>query len=144
MSVELIAEKKILIPATPEKVWNVLVKPRLIRKWDELPQGFGNKTLDFETVLRWDHPGEQFTELTVTAIEPRSFLRMALFKSEWDELPSHPITYCYRLEPVGSKTRLTITVGDFGQLEDGLNYFHNAEEYVKDAARKISKTVEEL
>jgi hypothetical protein len=76
MSVELIAEKKILIPATPEKVWNVLVKPRFIRKWDELPEGFGNSTLDFETVLRWDHPDAQFTELTVTAIEPRSLRKV--------------------------------------------------------------------
>ncbi len=138
----MIAEKKILVDAPMHKVWDVLVKPRHIRKWDQLPRGFGNKALDFETVIRWPQNDDQFRELTVTAIEPPAYLRLALFDSTWNDLPEEPVTYTFRLEQAGAKTRLILSIGDLGALEDGESELKKANEFVKRTLPLIKEVAE--
>lgn len=143
MSAHLVVERKIMINALPERVWEVLVKPRYIRRWEDLPKGLGNKTLELESVIRWDQEEDQFIELTVTAFEPGKLLRLALFHSEWDSLPADPITYTYQLISAGARTRLILHIGDFRPLEDGLEYYEESVVFARNALRKIKEISEE-
>lgn len=138
----MIAQKKILIEAPLKKVWDVLVKPRYIRMWNNLPRGFGSKPLEFETVIRWPGEDDQFIEKTVTAIEPPAFLRLAYFDSSWNDLPVDPVTYTYKLEPAGLKTRLVITIGDFSSLENGEEELKKANKFLKEIAPLIKDASE--
>ena len=38
MTDQLIVKDEILIEATPSKVWEVLVNPKYVAQWDELPE----------------------------------------------------------------------------------------------------------
>lgn len=40
MTDKLIVNDEILIEASPARVWEVLIKPKYVAKWDELPENY--------------------------------------------------------------------------------------------------------
>jgi uncharacterized protein YndB with AHSA1/START domain len=139
MTKSLIVKKQISIDAPVSKVWEVLVAPKYIRQWDDLPQDFGDYYLEEGRVIEWTG----FSRLTVTACEPSEKLVMKLYAFKW-ELPAteYNIAYTYELSAEESGTRLTIEVGDFGVLPDGESYYEASVEFAGAALEKIKSLAE--
>jgi uncharacterized protein YndB with AHSA1/START domain len=132
---KLIAEKSIEINALISKVWEVLIMPTFIKQWDDVPEGFGEVSLQKESVMEW----EGHAKLTVVAFEPEKLLKMQLISPTWPEPVPQDIAYTYTLREENGKTTLTITVGDFSSLPDGKNYYDASVEFVDTATQKIKE-----
>jgi uncharacterized protein YndB with AHSA1/START domain len=135
---ELTVAKSIEINAPASKVWDVLVVPQYIKEWDDVPEGFADDRLRTGSILEW--PGH--AKLTVTEIEPYKHLRMAFVAAKWQPPVPDDIAYTYDLAEAQGKTTLTITVGDFGQLPDGKDYYDASIEFAQTASQKIKELSE--
>lgn len=138
----LIVEKSVHIHAPVAKVWEVLTKPEFIRKWDDLPQDFGDEPLEKGDAIEW-MIGGKVTTLTVTALDSQKLLRMALHNSDWSEEIAHDeIGYLYVLSDVHGDTELEIIIGDFEKLADAQSYHDASVEFAETAAQKIKELAE--
>lgn len=126
------------ISAPASEVWDVLISTRYIKMWDDVPEGFADERLRNGSVLEW--PGH--AKLTVTEMEPYRHLRLALVAAKWQSPIPDDIAYTYDLAEVQDKTTLVITVGDFGQLPDGQDYYDASIEFAQTASRKIKELSE--
>lgn len=139
MAQELTVSKEILIEAPVAKVWEVLIAPKYIRQWDDLPQDFEDYYLENGKVIDWSG----MTRLTVTACEPNESLVLSLYVSKWPEAPSHyDIAYRYRLAETERGTLLQLEIGDFAVLPDGDGYFASSGEFAGTALEKIKNLSE--
>src|SRR4030095_7319967 len=116
---KLVAEETVEIHSPASRVWEVLVLPKYIKQWDDVPEGCGEEHLRSGSGLEW--PGH--ARLTVTHCEPCRLLRLVLFVPKWEAPVPEDIAYTYRLEGKETGTVLSITVGDFGRLPDGKRYY---------------------
>lgn len=135
---QLIVKESIEINAPATKVWDVLVTPRYIKEWDDVPEGFADEQLRLGSVLEW--PGH--ARLTVVTFEPGRCLSLRLVVASWQPPIPDNIAYTYALAVSGGQTILTITVGDFGQLLDGQDYYDASIEFSQTASRKIKDLAE--
>jgi uncharacterized protein YndB with AHSA1/START domain len=139
MAQELTVSKKIFIEAPVAKVWEVLVAPKYIRQWDDLPADFEDYYLEHGKVIDWSG----MTRLTVTGYEPNESLVFSLYVSKWELPPSHyNITYRYRLTEEGTGTWLELEIGDFSVLPDGRDYHASSEQFASAALGKIKNLSE--
>lgn len=139
----LIAEKSIQINALASKVWEVLVSPRFIRQWDEVPEGYGDAPLNMGSEMVWESEGGKTVRLTVIEYKPLELLQMSLFVSTWAVIPAPgDITYTYQLTEQDGGTRLSIKVGDFAVLPDGQEYYEASLEFADSATRRIKELAE--
>jgi len=139
MGQELTVSKEIFIEAPVAKVWEVLIAPKYIRQWDDLPQDFEDYYLEYGKVIDWSG----MTRLTVTACEPNERLVFSLYVSKWPESPSHyDIAYRYELVETNNGTLLKFEVGDFSVLPDGRDYYSSSEEFARIALEKIKNLSE--
>lgn len=139
MSGQLIVKDQITIDAPVSKVWEVLVAPKYIRQWDDLPEGFDDYYLEPGRSIEWSG----ISRTTVTDSEPNRLLRLSLYVSKWELPPaSYDIAYTYRLTEQDSQTVLTVEIGDFSILEDGDNYFEASADFAKDSLPKIKNLAE--
>ncbi|GGN03443.1 hypothetical protein GCM10010967_42760 [Dyadobacter beijingensis] len=139
MAQELTVSKDIFIEAPVGKVWEVLIAPKYIRQWDDLPQDFEDYYLEYGKVIDWSG----MTRLTVTAYEPQELLVFSLYVSKWEQPPSHyDIAYRYRLEEQDGGTLLKLEIGDFAELPDGRDYYTSSEEFAATALGKIKNLSE--
>jgi uncharacterized protein YndB with AHSA1/START domain len=139
MSQSLIVTSQIRIDAPVSKVWEVLVAPKYIRQWDDLPQDFDDYYLDTGRVISW--PG--FSKMTVKVCEPYEKLVLDLYSEKWEQPPAaYDIAYTYDLISNEGVTTLTLQIGDFGILPDGENYYQASEEFASIALEKIKSLAE--
>lgn len=64
MTAELIVRDEVLIDAPPAKVWKVLITPKYVAQWDELPEGYPSEDMSKGSEVVWEHNGEK----TITTI----------------------------------------------------------------------------
>ncbi|MGG7661728.1 SRPBCC family protein [Dyadobacter sp. BHUBP1] len=139
MAQELTVSKKITIEAPVAKVWEVLIAPKYIRQWDDLPNDFEDYYLEYGKVIDWSG----MTRLTVTGYEPNKLLIFSLYVSKWEHPPSYyDIAYRYRLAEEGETTLLELEIGDFSVLPDGKDYYASSEEFAEMALEKIKNLSE--
>ncbi|MCF2487968.1 SRPBCC domain-containing protein [Dyadobacter sp. CY347] len=139
MDQALTVKDQIHIEAPLSKVWEVLVAPKYIRQWDELPSDFGDYYLEQGRVIDWSGR----SRLTVTAHEPNELLKLSLYVDKWEQSPaSYDIAYHYRLSEQDGGVLLQLEVGDFAVLEDGRNYYDASLDFVKTAMEKIKNLAE--
>jgi uncharacterized protein YndB with AHSA1/START domain len=139
MDGQLIAKDQITINSPVAKVWEVLVAPKYIRQWDDLPDGFDDYYLETGRSIEW----AGLSKMTVTDSEPNKLLRLSLYVSKWELPPgSYDIAYTYKLTDLGSQTVLTVEIGDFSVLEDGHKYFEASVAFAKEALPKIKNLAE--
>lgn len=139
MGQELTVSRKIMIEAPVAKVWEVLIAPKYIRQWDDLPQDFEDYYLENGKVIDWSG----MTRLTVTGCEPNKLLVFSLYVSKWEQPPSqYDINYIYRLTEQEHGTVLELEIGDFSVLPDGRDYYASSEEFANTALEKIKNLSE--
>lgn len=139
MAQALTVSKKIVIDAPVTKVWEVLIAPKYIRQWDDLPNDFEDYYLEHGKVIDWSG----MTRLTVTGYEPNALLVFSLYVSKWEQPPSqYDINYTYRLAEEDGRTVLELEVGDFSVLPDGRDYYASSEEFANTALEKIKNLAE--
>lgn len=135
---KLIAEKSVEIKAHVAKVWEVLIMPAFIKQWDDVPDGFGEASLQQGSVMEW----EGHAKLTVVAFEPEKLLKMQFISPTWPEPVPQDIAYTFTLGEAIGLTTLTIAVGDFSVLSDGHDYYVASVEFVHSATQKIKELAE--
>jgi uncharacterized protein YndB with AHSA1/START domain len=139
MSKELIVKQEIWIGAPVAKVWEVLVAPKYIRQWDDLPQDFDDYYLEVGRIIEWTG----FSRLTVTVCEPHEKLALKLYAFKWEQPPAeYDIAYTYQLTAEKEGTLLTLEIGDFSALADGQNYYDSSVEFAGMALEKIKSLAE--
>lgn len=139
MAQDLTVRKEIRIEAPVSKVWEVLIAPKYIRQWDDLPQDFEDYYLEHGKTIDWSG----MTRLTVTAYEPHELLIFSLYVSKWELPPSsYDIGYRYYLSSEGDGTLLRIEIGDFSVLPDGNDYYGSSIEFAETALEKIKNLSE--
>jgi uncharacterized protein YndB with AHSA1/START domain len=139
MSLTLVAKNKISIEAPLSKVWEVLVAPKYIRQWDDLPQDFEDFYLDVGRTIVW--PGS--SRMTVTVCEPYQRLVFSLYAEKWEGPPAdYDIAYRFSLSETDTGTALSLEIGDFAVLADGESYYESSVEFAADALDKIKSLAE--
>jgi uncharacterized protein YndB with AHSA1/START domain len=139
MNQPLVVKYEIVIEAPVSKVWEVLVAPKYIRQWDELPYDFEDYYLEYGRTIEWSG----ISKICVTICEPNEVLKMSLYVSKWEQPPAaYDIAYTYRLAHDGVVTTLSIEVGDFSVLPDGEDYYNASVEFGVTALGKIKNLSE--
>ena len=139
MAGQLIVNNKIEIDAPLSKVWEVLIAPKYIRRWDSLPEGFGDYYLEHGRIIEWSGS----SRLTVIESEPHAHLKLAFYAEKWELPPaSYDIAYSYKLSASGTGTLVELEIGDFAVLPNGQEYFEASEAFAKDALGKIKNLSE--
>jgi uncharacterized protein YndB with AHSA1/START domain len=123
MDQTLIVKDQIHITAPLSKVWEVLVAPKYIRQWDELPSDFEDYYLAPGRTIEW----LGISRLTVTESVPNEHLKLS---------------YNYRLSEESEGVLLSVEIGDFAVLADGQNYYDTSVEFAKTALEKIKNLAE--
>ncbi|MCF0040294.1 SRPBCC domain-containing protein [Dyadobacter fanqingshengii] len=135
----LIVNDQIQIEAPLSKVWEVLVAPKYIRQWDDLPSGFDDYYLEPGRIIEWTG----ITKLTVSESEPNAVLKLSLYVDKWELPPAaYDIAYTYRLSEEVDGVLLQLEIGDFGVLEDGQAYYDSSVEFAETALEKIKNLAE--
>ncbi len=135
---QLIVKESIEINAPAATVWDILVTTRYMKEWDDVPEGFTDDQLRLGSVLEWSG----HARLTVVQFEPHKCLKLSLVAASWQPPIPDNIAYTYALAGKGGQTILTITVGDFGQLPDGQDYYDASVEFSQTATQKIKELAE--
>lgn len=139
MTSQLTVDKRIEISAPVSKVWEILIAPKYIRQWDELPQDFEDYYLEKGRTIEWSGS----SKLTVTECEPHKLLRLSIYVLKWELPPSnYDIAYTYSLNEMDGACVLNVQIGDFSILPDGENYFGKAQEFAEKALQKIKNLSE--
>ncbi|NIJ53030.1 SRPBCC family protein [Dyadobacter arcticus] len=139
MNNQLVVKEEVLIEAPVSKVWEVLIAPKYIRQWDALPHDFDDYYLETGRTIEWSG----ITKMTVKVCEPHKSLVFSLYVSKWEQPPAaYNIGYTYNLSEEETGTRLSIEIGDFSVLPDGIEYYKSSEEFVDNALNKIKSLAE--
>jgi uncharacterized protein YndB with AHSA1/START domain len=145
MSTELVVRHNVVIQAPVAKVWQMLVVPRYIKQWDELPEDFNyEEPLRLGREIVWTHPDGKQTWLTVIELQPHKKLQLSLYNSDWTMKPRpEEVGYTYTLSEQEGSTGLSISIGDFAKIDHGTRYYEASLEFAEDAGKKIKKLAEE-
>ena len=55
MTKSLIVKDEVLIRATTSRVWEVLVKPKYVAQWDELPENYPSEDMTKGSKVVWEN-----------------------------------------------------------------------------------------
>lgn len=139
MSKSLIVNNSIRINASVARVWEVLTKPEYIRKWDELPEDFGDYEIHPATIIEW--PG--YSRLKVVELELNKKLKYSLYVPAWNDESITNIGYTYTLSiDNDGHTWLGIEIGDFAILTEGDKYYDASVNFGETASHKIKALAE--
>lgn len=143
MSKQLIVKDEIFIEAPVEKVWEVLVLPEYVKKWDELPEDYPSDKMTEGSSVVWDLPNGGQSITTVIKAEETLELKIALNVTNWKEtLSEGDIAYSYKLESQHNGTRLRIEIGDFSLIENGQMYYDASVEFAAHSKEVIKDLAE--
>jgi len=145
MSTELTVRQNLLINAPVARVWDVLVQPRYINQWNELPGDFNyGAPLQLGTEILWVHPSGNRTTLTVISFRQGKELRLSLNNSHWTIAPRpDEVAYTYTLSEQGGATGLAITIGDFSRIPGGDKFYEASLEFAREGGKKIKALAEQ-
>lgn len=144
MTDKLIVNDEILIEASPARVWEVLIKPKYVAKWDELPENYPTEDMSKGSKVVQEHPNGDQTITTIIQAEESKELIIALYQSSWKKQPNEgDVAYRYRLEDRNGQTLLKIEIGDFSLIEKGQMYFDASVEFAAESKRKIKELAED-
>lgn len=139
MTKSLIVKNSIKINAHVTRVWEVLTKPEYIRKWDELPEDFGDYEIHPATIIEW--PG--YSRLQVIELELNKTLKYSLYVPAWNDESITNIGYTYTLSiDNDGNTWLGIEIGDFAILTEGAKYYDASVNFGETASHKIKALAE--
>ena len=145
MSQQLIVQNTITIDASLNKVWDILVKPKYIKQWDDLPEDFNiNSDLTIGSEIVWKMEDGEFSKLSVIAFEPQHLLKLSLIVSKWEQPPApEDVAYTYSLLNYDDQIQLSIEIGDFAKLASGKKYYDASIEFANEALQKIKELAEQ-
>lgn len=119
----LIVRNSITIQATPENIWEILVKPEYTRKYMfncEPVSGWkpGDELLWHGT---WEGKTMVFVKGSIVSINAPYTLAYTTFdpNSTLADIPQNYLTVTYQLKPIGDATELTVTQGDYAAVGNG-------------------------
>lgn len=141
--IPLIVRKSVEIDVSPARIWEILVNPEYIRQWDELPEDYGDETLEMDDKIIWEMEDGNYVRLTVLKYDAPKLLQLALYDSRW-KLPLTPgdIAYTYSISDSDGYCLLSISIGDFSHLPNGQEYYDSSVEFAEKALRIIKDLAE--
>jgi uncharacterized protein YndB with AHSA1/START domain len=143
MTKQLIVKDEILIEATPSRVWEILIKPKYVAQWDELPENYPNDDMTKGSKVVWEHPNGGQTITTIVKAEEMKELKITLYSSNWEEKPNEDdVAYLYQLKDRNSSTLLIIGIGDFSLIKDGQMYYDASVDFASKAKMVIKELAE--
>lgn len=142
---ELTVRKDIKINAPTSTVWDILTKPEYINQWDEVPEDFDEEQLSMGSDLVWEHGDADgnITKLTVTELHEESLLKEQWYSSTVVREDTSDINYIFMLSGTDTGTILSISIGDWGSLENGQDYYDASVEFAENASQKIKELAED-
>ncbi|WP_054711032.1 SRPBCC domain-containing protein [Bacillus sp. JCM 19041] len=145
MSNERSVRTEIVIHASPAHVWEVLVNPKYVAEWDELPEDYPKERMTVGSKVIWDLPnGEQSITKIIKADEEKELV-IALLGTGWEMKPNEgEVAYHYNLKAKDDKTFVTICIGDFSLIKDGQMYYDASVEFAENAKTTIKRLAESL
>lgn len=145
MPISLTVQDEILIKAPPSIVWEVLVEPKYVSQWDELPEDYPSETMTEGSQVVWENPNGGQTITTVIKAEQNKELKIALYLSSWEVKPEEgDVAYIYQLEEQTDGTLLKLIIGDFSLLENGQNYYDASVEFAAESKKVIKELAEKI
>ncbi|MGJ9384203.1 SRPBCC family protein [Salipaludibacillus sp. CF4.18] len=143
MTKKLIVKEEVLIEATPSKVWEVLINPKYVAQWDELPENYPSENMTKGSKVVWENPNGGQTVTTIIKAEEMKELKIALYLSNWEVKPNEgDVAYLYQLEDQNGSTLLKIEIGDFSLLKDGQKYYDASVEFASESKKVIKQLAE--
>jgi uncharacterized protein YndB with AHSA1/START domain len=145
LSLQLIVQNAITIDASLDKVWDVLIKPKYIKQWDDLPEDFDiSSDLKNGSEIVWEMEEGEYSKLSVIAFKPLHLLKLALIVSKWEQPPApEDVAYTYTLFNQDDRIRLSIQIGDFAKIASGKKYYDASIEFAQEALQKIKELAEQ-
>lgn len=145
MTEKLIVKDEVHIDAAPSEVWEILINPKYVAQWDELPENYPSENMNKGSQVVWEHPDGGQTVTTVIKAEEFKELKIALYSSNWEITPNEgDVAYLYQLEDVNNGTLLKIEIGDFSLLRVGQDYYDASVEFASESKEVIKKLAENL
>ncbi|MEH6942004.1 SRPBCC domain-containing protein [Bacillus sp. JJ722] len=143
MTKKLIVKDEVLIEATPSSVWEVLIKPKYVAQWDELPENYPNEDMSKGSKVVWEHPNGEQTITTIINAEEMKELKIALYQSNWEVKPNEgDVAYLYQLEDRNGSTLLKIEIGDFSLIKNGQMYYDASVDFASKSKQVIKELAE--
>lgn len=145
MTKTLTVKDEIFIKAAPAKVWKVLVSPKYVAEWDELPENYPPEDMMLGSEVVWEHPnGEKTITTVIKAIEEKELI-IALFSSNWEDPPEEgDVAYHYKIEKQEQGTLLKIEIGDFTLIKHGQDYYDASVDFASTSKEIIKQLAENL
>lgn len=144
MTEKLIVNDKIVINAGPERVWEVLIKPKYVAQWGELPDNYPSEDMKVGSEVVWELPNGGKTIMKVIKADKNKELIIALYSSNWEVKPIEgDVAYHYKLEDLNGSTYLKIEIGDFSQIKNGQNYYDASVEFAAESKEIIKQLAED-
>ena len=142
---ELTVKDEVLIEAPPSKVWEVLVKPKFVSKWDELPENYPEEDMALGSKVIWELPNGGQSITTIIKADQNKELIIALNVTNREIQPKEgDVAYRYLLEERGSDTLLKIEIGDFSLIKNGQMYYDASVEFASNSKNVIKELAEDI
>ena len=127
----LLVKSEILINATAEKVWDVLINPAQTKKYMFGCETVSDWKVGSELLWRgeWEGKAMIFVKGIIEAIEPNKKLVYTTIDPNNPaiaDVPENYLTVTYLLENQGDKTLLIVTQGDYSKVAEGERRYKEA------------------
>ncbi|MFD2630395.1 SRPBCC family protein [Oceanobacillus kapialis] len=135
----------VTIDSPAAKVWEVLVNPVYVKRWDELPEDYPQDRMKLGDKVVWDLPNGQQSITKLIKTEPNKELVIALMVTTWEHQPEEgDVSYRYIFEEGDNQTVLHITIGDFSPIKDGEMYYEESVKFAEESKKVIKELAENL
>lgn len=142
---ELVVKKGILIDTSAQSVWQVLIDPQYVAKWDELPEDYPSEPMKKGSEVIWDLPNGEQSITRLTTVVPEEELMIDLINTVWPEQPAEgKVGYHYLLTEQNNQTKLSLHIGDFSLIPNGQDYYDASVEFAEEATVTIKKLAESM
>lgn len=143
MKEKLIVQKEMQISASPETVWEILILPKYVAQWDELPEDYPQDPMTTGSKVIWELPNGEQSITTVIKADLEKELVIDLHGTGWKNKPQPgEIAYRFYLEENQHGTNLSIDIGDFSLLDQGKQFYEASLDFAEEAAKTIKTLAE--
>lgn len=140
---ELTVRDEIMINASPSRVWEILVLPKYVAQWDELPENYPQQEMQLGSKVVWELPNNQQSITTIIEANKPHSLVISLHVTTWENTPREgDVAYRYQLVEQGEGTFMKIEIGDFSLLKDGQMYHDASVDFAERAKMEIKDLAE--